>query len=69
MPVLEMTVATRHLGYMAMRVIFVTWAAETYRNQKNDLENQVKAMRRVLGKKAESIWMMTKAELVTLAEK
>ena len=47
-----------------LRCLFLTWALETTRHRRTEVEGLASRMENVLNRRANSIWMMNKEELI-----
>ena len=66
---MNMIALSKWTVHLLMKSMFVCWASQTKDEKIQDLSERTEALARQLGKKAESIWLMNKQELVQLGLK
>ena len=64
---MEAFAQARHFHITMMRLIMIVWAHLTARAKKSEIEEIMQHQSEILGKRANSIWLMRKAELVEVA--
>ena len=67
LPMLNVVVATRATWYWLLRVSITAWASDVARTKAVEHRQENEFLRRALGKRADSIWLANKDDLVRMA--
>ena len=67
LPMLNVVIATRAAWYWLLRVIMTAWVSDVARTKAAEHKQENKFLRRALGKRADSIWLANKDDLVRMA--